>query len=104
MCNYILIILLFHWCKADSSHQCLKALTGSKEILFALLLSLGHFPYLALNNYFLMYFFQLECEPEIILSFFGSEHLLSLVEFSLMQTAYSIREIKSEPRTKSYPA
>lgn len=64
---YVLIIFLFHCCKADSSHQCLKALTRGKEILFALLLSLGHFPYLALKNYFHMYFFQLVCESEIIL-------------------------------------
>lgn len=37
ICSYMLIILIFHWCKADSSNQCFKALTGSNEILFALL-------------------------------------------------------------------
>lgn len=44
--NYILIIIFSLWCKADYSHRCLKALTWSKEILFPLLLNLGHFPYL----------------------------------------------------------
>lgn len=101
ICSCMLIIFISHRCKADSSNQCFKALTGSKVMLFAL--GLGNFPY-----YWRIIIFSDVFVPVIMWGWdyfecFGSEHLLSHMDFSLMWTTYSMGKIKSEPWTKCYP-